>query len=127
MGIFADRYEYLTQKQANIVYAAYKRGDIELSGEFVREMYDCVEDRSNETYEMMCRVQLLISLIMDNELELAQYVADGGWTGKMPVEVGRRPAEEEDCWFDDEEEIERKMSEGIPVYEERWMCVDNHK
>lgn len=127
MGIFADRYEYLTQKQANIVYAAYKRGDIELTSEFIREMYDCVGDRSNETYVMMCRVQLLVSLIMDNEFELAQYVADGGNAEKVPVEVGRRPAEEEECWFDNDEETARKFAEGIPVYEEKWMRIDNRE
>lgn len=125
MSIFSDRYDYLTRKQANIIYAAIKRGDLNAPASFTRKMYDAVGDTTKETYETMRRYQILVSLIIEEELELAQNVIDGAWYDKRNVEVSRRAFTDDDIGrFDTEDDIQRKKEEGIPVYEMKWVETD---
>lgn len=127
MSIFDDRYEYLTRKQANIIYAAIKRGELEADSSFTNDMYAAVEDRRNETYAMMRTCQLIISLIFDDQLELAQNVIDGAWYEQQSSIVDYRdPTEDELRWCFTEEDEQELIEEGVPVYgNPEWIEVDN--
>lgn len=71
------RYNYLTKKQANIVYAAIKRGDLVASRKWINDMYNTVGDCTDSSLEMMNRVNMVVSFISRGQLDLAQAIIDG--------------------------------------------------
>lgn len=85
---FYDRYEYLTRKQANIVYAAIKSGRIHADKKWINEMYNAVGNRFDETANMMVAVQKVVNFICENIDEFAQAVIDGKNVEEKYVVVG---------------------------------------
>ena len=69
-GVWHGDFSYTTRKQAGIVYAAYKRGDLRLTRAQVRDLYDSVGEYSH--YLTEC-----IGHIIAGRLDMAQAIADG--------------------------------------------------
>jgi hypothetical protein len=72
-GTWHGNWAYFTRKQAGVIYAANKRGDIHMSRKQVSDMYDTVGDPDayDDDYRQMVR------FICDNRYDLAQAVIDG--------------------------------------------------
>lgn len=74
-GNWNGNFAYLTRKQANVIYATYKRGDIAMSKAQANEMYDAVGDTENEgAYAFYKQV---LDFIFKKRLDLAQALLDG--------------------------------------------------
>lgn len=88
-------YRYYTRKQAGIVYAAIKRGDLTASDKFVKALYNDAE--STERVDRILAVNRIIDHVINNRFDLAQAEVNGCITDTVPVKtVTRRPATEED-------------------------------
>lgn len=75
------KYAYLTKKQAGIVYAAVKRGDVTMSAKQVRAMYDMVGDPEASYYH----IAEAVSHIINGRFEMAQAELDGKYTECVEV------------------------------------------
>jgi hypothetical protein len=75
------KYAYLTKKQAGIVYAAMKRGDVTMSKKQVRDMYDMVGDPKANYYH----IDNAVGHIINGRLDMAQAEIDGKYTKCVTV------------------------------------------
>lgn len=82
-------YSYLTKKQAGIVYAATKRGDVTADKKFIRKMYDLVGirwmDLEPRERAIVIHAEQAVDHIMNGRLELAQAELDGKYTEQVWV------------------------------------------
>lgn len=83
-----SRYEYLTKKQANIIYAAIKRGDLTASKKWINRMYNTVQNTCDDSLIMMHDCQNIVSLIFESNFEIAQAIIDGAHAEYRHVKVG---------------------------------------
>ena len=76
-------YEYLTKKQANVVYAAYKRGEVSMDEATINRMYGMVgvAGESFGHFSQAC------DHIINGRLEMAQAELDGKDTREVCVMV----------------------------------------
>jgi hypothetical protein len=98
-------YAYLTRRQAGIVYAAAKRGDVSLDKRHAREMYGIVEqswmDLDLHGRSIMLHVDAAIDHIIAGRMELAQAELDGRFTEERRRVVGtRKVVVTDDNWID---------------------------
>lgn len=82
-------YSYLTKKQAGIVYAATKRGDVTADKRFIRKMYNavgiCWMDLTPEERAIVLHAEQAVGHIVNGRLELAQAELDGKYTKEVWV------------------------------------------
>lgn len=82
-------YSYLTKKQAGIVYAATKRGDVTADKKFIRKMYDLVGirwmDLDPKERAIVIHAEQAVDHIVNGRLELAQAELDGRYTEQVWV------------------------------------------
>lgn len=82
-------YSYLTKKQAGIVYAATKRGDVTADKRFIRKMYDLVGirwmDLDPKERAIVIHAEQAVDHIMNGRLDLAQAELDGRYTEQVWV------------------------------------------
>ena len=82
-------YSYLTKKQAGIVYAATKRGDVTADKKCIRKMYDLVGirwmDLDPKERAIVIHAQQAVDHIVNGRLELAQAELDGKYTEQVWV------------------------------------------
>lgn len=123
MGTF--NYSTFTKKQAGIVYAAIKRGELSASKKTVADMYDLVGKNMLEYDEAVLRgsFERCVGHIVEGRIEFAQAELDGKRTRKERVLVGyvehvADPENNDDDWFFEPGEIIRDE-----VYEERWVIA----
>lgn len=89
------QYRYYTRKQAGIIYAAIKRGDLVATKKFISELYNSVED----VYDVarIHAVNRIIDHLFNKRFDLAQAEVDGHMTDTIAVKtITRRAATEED-------------------------------
>lgn len=112
-------YSVFTKKQAGIVYAAIKRGELEASKATVSKMYDLVGRNALDNDECQIRgsFERCVCHIVEGRTDMAQAELDGKVTRKERVLVGTetRIATEDDWFYEVGEEIVEE------VYEERWV------
>lgn len=115
-------YSTFTKKQAGIVYAAIKRGELSASKKTISKMYDLVGKNMLDYDEMVLRgsFERCVGHIVEGRIEFAQAELDGKRTRKESVVVGyvERVADPENDWFSEPGEIIRDE-----VYEERWVIA----
>ena len=114
-------YSTFTKKQAGVVYAAIKRGELEASKATVSRMYGLVGRSGLDADELADRARFERCLlhIVDGRMEMAQAELDGEGTRLERVLVGTvTRAATEDDWF---HEVGEEISED--VYEERWVMA----
>lgn len=72
-------YKYLTKKQANIIYKYYMGGQINVSREFIDQMYKLVGISTLEPKQVnfIYRVQDAISYLFEGNFKFAQARIDG--------------------------------------------------
>lgn len=82
-------YSYLTKKQAGIVYAATKRGDVTADKKFIRKMYNVVGirwmDLTPDERAIAIHAEQAVDHIVNGRLELAQAELDGRYTEQVWV------------------------------------------
>lgn len=112
-------YSTFTRKQADIVYAAVKRGELSASKSVISKMYDLVGANMLDADERQMRgsFERCVCHIVEGRMELAQAELDGRRTRleRVLVAIERRVATDEDWFYEPGEEIEEE------VYEERWV------
>ena len=101
-------YVKFTKKQANVVYAAYKRGDVKMTRKQVTHLYNCV-GTNDFKFSGVC------SFICEGRLDLAQAILDGHKVEAYEVKtVVREELDEDDPFFgmfDDDNFIEFTTTE----------------
>jgi len=75
----ASAFVVFTRKQANVVYAAMKRGEVRMSRAQVKRLYDCVGTNDMQ-FSSAC------SFICEGRYDLAQAMLDGGRVEAYDVE-----------------------------------------
>ena len=114
-------YSTFTKKQAGVVYAAIKRGELEATRATVNRMYGLVGRNVLDAEELADRARFERCLlhIVEGRTEMAQAELDGKRTRLERVLVGTttRTATEDD-WF---HEVGDEITED--VYEERWVMA----
>lgn len=106
-------YRYLTKKQANVIYAAYKCGDVTMSKATINKMYRMVgvADENYGHFDMAC------DHIINGRLDMAQAELDGKCTAQrtrclrepidvFELDIDSMTDEEFLAAFDDEGEYE---------------------
>ena len=121
-------YSYLTRKQANIIYSAYKQGKLDIKKSIVNKVYDIVGDTRDasvsgglEVIQFRFACERAIQAIFDGEYQIASEILQGKKWYKNSVEIGRKDPTEEDIMWATAFEIE---PEGDPIFEDRWELVD---
>ena len=114
-------YSTFTKKQAGIVYAAVKRGELDATKATISKIYDLVGANVLDTCERELRgsFERCVVHIVEGRMEMAQAELDGKRTKKerVLVRVEKRIATEDDWFYEVGEEIEEE------VYEERWVVA----
>lgn len=95
-------YSYFTKKQANIIYSAFKRGNVTLTKKQSKMLYDLIG--RNERFSPMSMAERqarhsfedAVKCILDGKFELAQACIDGGYLVEEFEEVSY-VATEADC------------------------------
>ena len=112
-------YSHFTKKQANIIYAAVKRGELEMGKKDINRMYNLVGANTLDNDERKFRGHLerCISQLLEGRTEYAQAELDGNTVRWVEEVVGyaERVATEDD-WFDEPGSIIREE-----VREGRWV------
>lgn len=82
-------FNYFTRKQANIIYAAIKRGEIKMVKRDVNRMYNLVGVRgfnlSVEDCEFLGKLDNVITAIFDSRLDVANGLLNGEMWRKEQV------------------------------------------
>lgn len=110
-------YSTFTKKQANALYSAVKRGELEMDGKNIKRMYDLVGKNTLDTGECIFRGQLesAIRHLFSNRIECAQARLDGKKVEEVRVIDGYTECvATEDDWFEEPGSIIR---EEIAHYE----------
>lgn len=114
-------FNYFTRKQANIIYAAIKRGEIKMLKRDVNRMYNLVGVRwfnlSVEDCEFLGKLGNVITAIFDSRLDVANGLLNG--------ETWRKDYVTTDKVID--ERINPFTNESYVVYEsvETWIKVED--
>ena len=118
-------YSVFTKKQAGIVYAAIKRGELSASKATVSKMYDLVGKNAldNDECQMRGSFERCVCHIIESRMDMAQAELDGKTTCKERVLVGYEehvadPDNDEWDFFYEPGEIVRDE-----IYEERWVIA----
>lgn len=114
-------FNYFTRKQANIIYAAIKRGEIKMVKRDVNRMYNLVGVRgfnlSVEDCEFLGKLDNVITAIFDSRLDVANGLLNG--------EIWRKEQVATDKVID--EWLNLFTDELVPIYEtvEMWVKVED--
>lgn len=118
-------YSYLTKKQAGIVYAATKRGDVTADKRFIRKMYDLVGirwmDLDPKERAIVLHAEQAVDHIMNGRLELAQAELDGRYTEQVWVitSVEKVIVTEENQW-DENISLFAEIGEEVEIEHGEW-------
>ena len=113
-------FNYFTRKQANIIYAAIKRGEIKMVKRDVNRMYNLVGVRgfnlSVEDCEFLGKLDNVITAIFDSRLDVANGLLNGEMWRKEQVATDKVI----DKW------LNLFTDELVPIYEtvEMWVKVE---
>ena len=114
-------YSVFTKKQAGIVYAALKRGELNASKATISKMYDLVGRNSLDNGELQMRgsFERCVGHIVEGRMELAQAELDGKRTRleRFVERIEKRIATDEDWFYEPGEVIEDV------VWGERWVVA----
>ena len=114
-------FNYFTRKQANIIYAAIKRGEIKMVKRDVNRMYNLVGVRgfnlSVEDCEFLGKLDNVITAIFDSRLDVANGLLNGEMWRKEQVATDKVIDEWLNVFTD----------ELVPIYEtvEMWVKVED--
>ena len=114
-------FNYFTRKQANIIYAAIKRGEIKMVKRDVNRMYNLVGVRgfnlSVEDCEFLGKLNNVITAIFDSRLDVANGLLNGETWRKEQVVTDKVIDE----W------LNLFTNEVVPIYEtvETWIKVED--
>ena len=114
-------FNYFTRKQANIIYAAIKRGEINMAKRDVNRMYNLVGVRgfnlSVEDCEFLGKLDNVITAIFDSRLDVANGLLNGEKWRKEQVATDKVIDEWLNLFTD----------ELVPIYEtvEMWAKVED--
>lgn len=114
-------FNYFTRKQANIIYAAIKRGEIKMVKRDVNRMYNLVGVRgfnlSVEDCEFLGKLDNVITAIFDSRLDVANGLLNGEMWRKEQVATDKVIDE----W------LNLFTEELVPIYEtvEMWVKVED--
>ena len=112
-------FNYFTRKQANIIYAAIKRGEIKMVKRDVNRMYNLVGVRgfnlSVEDCEFLGKLDNVITAIFDSRLDVANGLLNGEMWRKEQVATDKVIDE----W------LNLFTNEVVPIYEtvETWIKI----
>lgn len=112
-------FNYFTRKQANIIYAAIKRGEIKMAKRDVNRMYNLVGVRgfnlSVEDCEFLGKLDNVITAIFDSRLDVANGLLNGEMWRKEQVATDKVIDE----W------LNLFTNEVVPIYEtvETWIKI----
>lgn len=115
-------FNYFTRKQANIIYAAIKRGEIKMTKRDVNRMYNLVGVRgfnlSVEDCEFLGKLDNVITAIFDSRLDVANGLLNGEIWRKEYVTTDKVVDEYFDDWF---------TNDIVTIYEtvEAWIKVED--
>lgn len=115
-------FNYFTRKQANIIYAAIKRGEIKMLKRDVNRMYNLVGVRgfnlSAEDCEFLSKLDKVITAIFDSRLDVANGLLNGETWRKEHVQTDKVVDE----YFDD-----LFLNDMVTIYEtvETWVKVED--
>ena len=115
-------FNYFTRKQANIIYAAIKRGEIKMVKRDVNRMYNLVGVRgfnlSVEDCEFLGKLNNVIAAIFDSRLDVANGLLNGETWRKDYVTTDKVVDE----YFDD-----LFVNDIVTIYEtvETWIKVED--
>lgn len=84
-------YSYFTRKQANILYAATKRGELTIDRRTMSAIYDLVGDTSREVYAFRSKAEQAIGFLFKDRADLAQAVLDGKTVDLRPIATTFKP------------------------------------
>ena len=118
-------YSYLTKRQAGIVYAATKRGDVTADKKFIRKMYDLVGirwmDLDPKERAIVIHAEQAVDHIVNGRLELAQAELDGRYTEQVWVitSVEKVIVTEENQW-DENISLFAEIGEEVEVEHGEW-------
>lgn len=113
-------FNYFTRKQANIIYAAIKRGEIKMVKRDVNRMYNLVGVRgfnlSAEDCEFLGKLDNVIAAIFDSRLDVANGLLSGETWRKEQVATDKVIDEWHNLFTD----------EIVPIYEtvETWVKIE---
>ena len=114
-------YSTFTKKQAGIVYASIKRGELSATKQTVSKMYNLVGRNmlDNDELDMRCSFERCVKHIIEGRMELAQAELDGKRTEleRYVERIEKRKATEDDWFYEVGEEIEET------VWGERWVLA----
>lgn len=114
-------FNYFTRKQANIIYAAIKRGEIKMVKRDVNRMYNLVGVRgfnlSAEDCEFLGKLDNVITAIFDSRLDVANGLLNGETWRKERVATDKVIDEWLNVFTD----------ELVPIYEtvEMWVKIED--
>ena len=114
-------FNYFTRKQANIIYAAIKRGEIKMVKRDVNRMYNLVGVRgfnlSVEDCEFVGKLDNVITAIFDSRFDVANGLLNGETWRKEQVATDKVIDEWLNLFTD----------ELVPIYEtvETWIKVED--
>lgn len=110
-----SQYSYFTKKQANIIYRAYKLGELQVSKKMISKMYNIVntvwDDLCYEDKNLRFCLEDAIKWYLEGNVEFAQSCIDGKRPEYKIVRYDKRIATDEDWWCEPGEVIEE------PVYD----------
>lgn len=118
-------YSYLTKKQAGIVYAATKCGDVSADKKFIRKMYDLVGirwmDLTPDERAIVIHTEQAVDHIVNGRLELAQAELDGRYTEQVWVitSVEKVIVTEENQW-DENISLFAEIGEEVEIEHGEW-------
>lgn len=99
-------YKHVTRKQANIIYRAFKNGEIACDKKFIGMVYDFVDLRVHEydDIDFMLRVDEIVRFICKGRQDLAQAIIDGKTVSRRYFitniyEVTKEMVESGEHWF----------------------------
>ena len=72
-------YDYLTRKQVNVIYSAYKKGNVNMTKKQISAMYDLVNERERTVEENKHYLEFsdACNYICNNNYDFAQARIDG--------------------------------------------------
>lgn len=113
-------YAYITRKQANIIYAAVKRGKLHASKKFINKLYDAVERTDSDMYSL---VNGIVDYLFKGNVEFAQALIDGKCINEVHALVidGYRPATADDLFWSIGEMIE------VSHWETTYVIADHYE
>ena len=109
-------YSYFTRRQADIIYAAWKQGRVNLDRSRIRDIYGIVGKRelSHEESRLEVQAENAVRWLIEDEDEYAQACLDGFYVIEQYRPV-TRIATEEDFFYEIGEEYEEDEFCGYEI------------